>query len=386
MSSLPKGQAHPSSVKIALVLASLGYGGAERVACILANEWHRRSLSVAIITFFEGVPAYELDRGIERIVLGSDFAGATNRISRNLVLAGALRHALVSLAPNVVVSFVDTTNVITLLASLRLNIPVIVAERNNTERYTIPAPWRLLRWLCYRFAAGLVVQSQRGLAGVPRPYFGSCRVIPNPVLPATRQLCSSREPPKGPRVMAMGRLVEQKGFDMLLRAFARTGPRHSHWSLVIFGEGPERDRLQAMVRDLTLEHRVFLPGITPDPMSELSASDLFVLSSRFEGFPNALCEAMSCGVPVVSFDCPFGPREIINDGVDGVLVPENDVSGLAEAMDRLMGDKSLREKLGDAGRAVANRLSAASVAARWSDYLLELVNRGRNESDGIVCD
>lgn len=177
--------------------------------------------------------------------------------------------------------------------------------------------------------------------------------------------------PAGRRVVAVGRLVAQKGFDLLLQAFARLQGRYPDWSLVIVGEGPLRAELEGLVERLGLSGRVFLPGLVQAVPALLKRCDLFVLASRYEGFPNALGEAMAAGLPVIAADCPTGPRELVRHGVDGLLVPPEDPATLAEAMDRLMGDGEERRRL--AGRAVevTARFSEEKVLALWDQVLAE---------------
>ena len=164
--------------------------------------------------------------------------------------------------------------------------------------------------------------------------------------------------------MAMGRLVQQKGFDRLIAAFSMVAANHPDWSLTIWGEGGDRQTLEALRDRLDLQGRVALPGWTPDPFAEMREAGLFVLSSRYEGFPNVLCEAMACGVPVLSFDCP-GPRHVVRDGIDGILVPPDDVNKLAEAMDRLMADQAERERLAANGFEVTKRFGKDKIMERW---------------------
>ena len=168
--------------------------------------------------------------------------------------------------------------------------------------------------------------------------------------------------------MAMGRLAPEKGFDRLIAAFSMVAANHPGWSLTIWGEGNDRQELERLRDRLELQERVALPGWTPDPFTEMREAGLFVMSSRYEGFPNVLCEAMACGVPVLSFDCP-GPRHIVRDGIDGILVPSGDVNKLAEAMDRLMADQAERERLAANGLEVTKRFGKDKVMGMWERLL-----------------
>jgi glycosyltransferase involved in cell wall biosynthesis len=204
------------------------------------------------------------------------------------------------------------------------------------------------------------------------------RVIPNPVLAFKEG--TARLPLKnaeGRTMVAMGRLVEQKGFDLLLDAFGQLSARYPGWSLVIMGEGPLRGELEARARALHLEHQVQFTGEVPEPFPVLRAADLFVLSSRFEGFPNALCEAMACGVAVVSFNCPSGPAEIIRHGVDGILVPPGDVSALVAVLDDLMKDQHERDRLASRAPEVVERFSCDKVLLLWEQLFEEVNSSGR---------
>jgi GalNAc-alpha-(1->4)-GalNAc-alpha-(1->3)-diNAcBac-PP-undecaprenol alpha-1,4-N-acetyl-D-galactosaminyltransferase len=164
-------------------------------------------------------------------------------------------------------------------------------------------------------------------------------------------------------------LSHQKGFDLLIEAFARLTPKYPGWELRIIGEGTDRAALERLATERGVALRVRFCGWLNDPQPVLAGSELFVLSSRWEGFPNALLEAMACGVPAVSFDCDSGPSEIIRDRVDGLLVPPDDVSALASALDHLMDDAALRREMGDRAREVVTRFSCARFFAQWDNVV-----------------
>jgi glycosyltransferase involved in cell wall biosynthesis len=174
------------------------------------------------------------------------------------------------------------------------------------------------------------------------------------------------------RVVAAGRLVRRKGFGRLLRAWAQVAHEHSGWELWIFGAGPERRRLQALARKLGVDGSVRLAGQTSRMPEELARSSLFAMSSRREGFPMVLLEAMGVGLPVVAFDCPTGPRDIVTDGVDGYVVPNGDVAAFAAGLAELMDDADKRRRFGAAAVRKAGAFENAAIAARWETLLGEL--------------
>lgn len=393
--------------RLAIVIHSLDGGGAEWTAARMASHWAEAGHSVTLITLDSaGADRYCLSAKVERRAL--DVMGLSSNplaaIRNNFRRIRALHRAIADVKPDHVISLTDKTNVLTLAACRKLAVPVIVAERIDPRYHSIGRVWSYLRERFYPQAAAVVVQTE-GIREAVRPLAPSrpVYVIPNVVeKPGPKKGTSliSQEGPEGVsqksvmspfsgtfwvperrRVLGMGRLAGQKGFDLLIRAFAQTADRRPKWDLVIMGEGPERSALEQLVEQLGLVDRVFLPGWIENPDEALESADLFVLSSRYEGFPNALLEAMAAGLPVISFDCPSGPYEIIRDGYDGLLVRNGSVEWLAAAMDRLMRDETARRLLGEKGPEVLWRFSPERYYACW-----EAVLDMRPEDDPIFAD
>ena len=179
-------------------------------------------------------------------------------------------------------------------------------------------------------------------------------------------------PKKQRLLLAVGRLAEQKGFDLLIESFVPIAAKHPDWILVILGEGPKRLMLEALITSLELNHRVKLPGRAGNIRDWYHRADFYVMSSLFEGFPNTLVEAMAHGCPAVSFDCGTGPRAIIRHKIDGLLVPIGDTPALTEALDQLIGDIDLRIRYGARAADARERFSLDRILTLW-DHLFEEV-------------
>jgi glycosyltransferase involved in cell wall biosynthesis len=372
-------------MRLTLVIASLGRGGAERTASVLASAWAERGFNVTIITLErDDVPAYPLHPAIvlRQLKLRDGKAKhVLHRLVRNLRLVRALRNAIRDSEPHAVISFMDISNILALLAAGGLDTRVIVTEHVHPAYHYIGWHWQMLRRLVYRRADALVCVSRPLLDWFQSKIRARGFVVPNPVDPGPLLMPAGESHngyETGHLIVGMGRLVEQKGFDLLLEAFSRVAARHSSWSLKILGDGPLRDQLEAQAQRLNLTIRVEFTGALADPFCVLRAADLFVFPSRFEGFGNALCEAMACGVPAISFDCPSGPSEIVRNGVDGLLVPAEDVTALAAAMDHLMSDPHKRARLAARAPEVTERFGLTRVLSLWDQVFTDLLRRVSN--------
>ncbi len=361
---------------IVLLTACFGVGGAEKVLSQMANNWaacgHKVSaVSIAstngayFFPFHDAVEVVELD-------LATEDEGLLKGITNNCRRLRELRTTFIRMQPDIVISFLSNSNVLAIVSLLFTPIPVIVTERSDPTSRQLGRAWNTLRKLTYPHADAVVCLGSRPLA-----YFsGRVRghIIPNSVCPPVELAnIDIGNPEVGTRrtVVGLGRLVKEKCFENLIAAFSQLCAKHPDWDLVIWGEGTERVVLEKACRELLPNNRVSLPGATHVPVHHLAEADLFVLSSRVEGFPNVLTEAMSIGLPVVATDVG-AVNEIVRHGIDGLVVPPLDVTALANAMDHMMGSQEERSRLGGRARDVVERFSESKIAAMW-ESLIEAV-------------
>lgn len=181
-----------------------------------------------------------------------------------------------------------------------------------------------------------------------------------------------KSPLKDKTIIAAGRLAEQKGFDLLIRSFSKVVEKHPDWKLKIYGIGSEKNNLLDIILKEGLYNNVFLMGATNNIQKELAKSSIYVLSSRFEGFGMVIVEAMQCGVPVVSFDCPKGPSEIIKSGVDGILVENGNIDKLAKSINYLIENPNIRLEMGEQAFLNVDRYSTRNIGEKWEDLFTDI--------------
>lgn len=369
-------------MKILIFTNSLAGGGTERVAATLANYWAQGNWDVTVLTLNPACEDfYSLDPLVRRISLdlAGDSGGVLNGFVQNVRRVVALRRCIRQLRPGIALSMMSTPNVLLAFASLGMStMCAIGSEHCYPPHAPLGKIWNSLRRKMYGRLSAVVALTQVGAEWM-KTHVPAARiaVIPNAAvwpLPdnepriAPDSLCR----PERKILLAVGRLNSVKNFDVLIRAFAQLAGKYPAWDLVILGEGPERRRLESTIRDTLMEERVLVPGIAGNVGKWYQRADLFVMTSRSEGFPNALAEALAHGLPAVSFDCDTGPRDIIRDGVDGLLVPPDDAAALIDALDRAMGDAALRRRLAARAHDARARFAIQKIAGMWEALFKEL--------------
>jgi glycosyltransferase involved in cell wall biosynthesis len=362
-------------MKITLVTPSLFCGGAERVVVSLAEGFSLKGHQVTVISFAnKDTDFYQLPQGVARIALGimGESKNPLDAILNNFSRLSIIRRAVVATQPDVVISHLTSTNVLTTLALIGTKYPVLVTEHCDPNLMSYGKFWETLRCIVYPLADKLVSVSQ----GVEN-YFtwlpkAKKVVVYNPFLVTKSgdepQLPSGVNPDRK-WIISMGRLTHQKGFDLLLTAFATLAPQYPDWQLIILGEGELRSELEKQIEELNLAGAVVLPGRVNPPFPLIKRAEFFVMSSRFEGFPMAHGEAMLCGVPVIATDCPSGPSELIRHNIDGILIPNQDVEALKAAMEKLMSDPAERKRLAAAAPEVGTRFGLEKIVQDWENVI-----------------
>lgn len=372
------------ALRVLLFIHSLHGGGAERVAADLSAHWAQMGREVMVVTQASADgDVYALHPNVRREVLHTAGEGGGLRgIWSNVQRVRALRRVIKAFRPDIVLGMMTTASVLSVLASSGLGCRVIATEHTHPPSQTLSGLWLRLRRLTYP-RAERVVALTRGTADWIEQHVPGSRlaVIPNPVhwpLPRAEPLLTPVSGDGRKRLLAVGRLHADKGFDLLIQAFATLAPSHPDWDLVILGEGDERAALEAQVGKAGLASRISMPGRAGNVGDWYDSADLYVLTSRFEGLSNTLLESMASGLAAVSFDCDTGPREIVREGIDGVLVrPNGDVPALCKALADVMGNDAARQRMAQAATDVRDRFSATRVLQQWQELFDGVRGSGR---------
>ncbi|PKP88633.1 MAG: glycosyltransferase family 4 protein [Alphaproteobacteria bacterium HGW-Alphaproteobacteria-17] len=361
-------------MKILFLISSMGGGGAERVAALLANSWTRRGDDVTLMTTFSerGECVYRLDEGVQLEFLSDHCEANTGRVQRLRTMRRFIRRS----RPDVIVSFLTNVNVAALLAGMGLGIPVIASERTYPplETPSLPLFYRVMRRLTYPTATALVAQTVQ-TADWMRQLAPKVRIatIPNPIIVPLPVSEPSVEPadvagPDDRIILWAGRLDGPKRPEIIVEAFARLAPEMPDWKLALTGSGPRFDEMKQLVAALRLEDRILLPGFVGNLGSWYERADIYVMTTSFEGFPNSMLEALAHGRASIAFDVLTGLRELSDSGRRLRLLPDQDhVNALTEALRGLMSSRVSRDRLTAAARDVTEVYSERAICAMWDD-------------------
>ncbi|SAK80479.1 group 1 family glycosyl transferase [Caballeronia hypogeia] len=366
-------------MNIVIFIYSMQCGGAQRVTANLANEWASRAIDVTIVT--EVSPEqdfYPLEGSIKRLHMpiaarGGGLLGALGGLTANFARVREYRRILKQVKPDIALGMMTAASVLSILAGRGLPCKVVATE--HTHPPILPSKlWSTLRRWVFPSADRIVVLTEESKVWLREHCDCSAvSVIPPPFalpIPRTEPMIMPETvmAPERRMLLAVGRLHEAKGFDYLVDAFAEIAPGLPQWDLVIVGEGDQRALLEKKVAQHGLQGRVKLPGHAGNVRDWYQRADLYVLSSRFEGFSMTLVEAMSAGVAAVSYDCDCGPRDIIRHGENGLLVrPVGDPHALAQALGRLMENDAERAAIAARATGVTQTFAFDKTVAMWSD-------------------
>lgn len=351
---------------------SLAKGGAERVAVNLANYFHESGFESVLVTSRVFEDEYPQPEGVRRIVAEEEQGEIKNRAAYFWKRFRGIRAVWKKERPDLIVSFIGKVNFMALMTTFGMRIPVVVSVRSDPHKEYPSKLMRLLSKTLYLRAKGVIVQTPDAKQYFPGYMQKKVTILPNSLNP--RFMRPRFEGKRRNEIVSVGRLDPNKNQQMLIHAFANIADDFPDMQLVLYGDGlPEnstRGALEELSRVLGLQSRIRFMGRRNDVEQQIYESRIYVLTSNIEGMPNALLEAMSLGLACISTDCPCGgPRTVIRDGENGLLVPVGDIAALEQALRRILSDPGLEERLGVNASAIQKDLAPERVNQMWMDYI-----------------
>lgn len=376
-------------MKILFATTCLNYSGAPKMMAWVANQMAERGHEVHLVTFFSEEQARLLHQNVTMCSL--KITQSKSRFIRNttgmLKTISRLHKTVLELKPDIVVSFLDSVGYVYLpIGRFFTKSKMVASER--VDPYSYHGKTAIARFMLMQFAHGTVFQTAgaRQFFEQKKRIYDHSTVIPNPVVLSESVLAMQKHIPsfsnRDKRIVTVGRLsLRQKRQDVLLDAFKIFHEKNPEYTLVIYGDGPDREKIQSMIDARGLANYVILAGRTDRVEEEIFHAAVFVLTSDYEGIPNALIEAMSIGVPSVSTDCsPGGARLLIEDGKNGFLVPCEDRNAIAERLSCLVRDPDTAELFSKNSPGITDAFAEQVIVEKWETYLQKIVNGGRKNN------
>lgn len=358
--------------RIVFVISSLGSGGAERVVSILSSEFANRGNEVHILMTANNNCSYELSEKVHLHALECERSVGKSGIYRYFERLKRIRTTILKIVPDVVITFMSTTSIDVCTAMMGTKIPVIACERNDPVLDPASRLKQIQRRIVYRMAKGFVFQTKDAQKYFSAQIQERSTIIFNPLK------TNLPEPYVGSRkkkIVSVGRLNKQKNYPLLFAAFESFSRSYPEYTLEIFGEGELQGRLEADIQQRGLKEKVVFHGFCKDVHSQIVDAAFFVMASDFEGMPNALIEAMAMGLPCISTDCPCGgPRTLIHNMENGVLVPIKEKDALIEAMCYLAESCERAESLGRNALRIRQEVEQEAIVEKWLSYIEKIYN------------
>ena len=354
-------------------------GGAERVAGSLCNYWAKRNIEVILIPTYSkrGNCFYKLDPRIKLVFLADKLKTKKSNYFIKLKRIFLMRSFIKEYKPDVIVSFLTDVNIGAILSNIGSRKPLIISERIHPSLMPLPKYIKLLRFLLYRKADGIVVQTERTQDWFKKNRICSqIKIIPNPIVEFEdeEEFNEQLEQIGKPFILAIGRLNHAKGFDILIKSYAKLAKKKNIPNLVIVGEGEEEENLKKITLECDLSKKIFIMKNHKNIKNFYDNACLFVLSSRLEGFPNVLIEAIANQVPVVAFDCPTGPREILSQYNAGLLIPsDSGIDGLEGAISDVLF--KLKYDLLNSSLSIKNAYNIEKIGQKWLNFFDSFIEK-----------
>ena len=356
--------------KILFYINTLERGGAERVLCNLANQFLEDNYAIAFVTSYRTQNEYNLNKQIKRYNLEeSDLSG--NVIFRNLKRILKLKKIINQTNPDLIISFLPESIFRVVIATMLKKIPIVISVRNDPEKEYYNVVFKCLAKLLYLKVSWIVFQTEEAQKWFAPKIQKKSSIILNQVDEKFFNILRKKEE----YYCAVGRLVKQKNYTMMVKAFSRFVQQYPDEKLYIYGEGILHNELKKLIIQLGMERNIVLQGITDDVPMILANAKALILTSDYEGMPNVLLEAMAVGLPVIATDCPCGgPRMIIENGKTGFLVPVKDVDALTFRLQQLQDNSELRQLIGINAKKSADKYRPGVVFEQWEALVQEILD------------
>ena len=350
--------------KILFVNSTLTSGGSEKVMVMLANELSKTNEVYMILVKESKNETYKLNDSIK---CNKFTYKHKNKILKLLERIKKIRQNIKKNNYDCIISFMYDINRSVLLSTLGLKVPVIISERNNPAARKNNFILKIIDNILYKKSKKIVLQTNQVKKFFSTKLKSKIVVIPNPI---SNQIENAYKGKRKNKIVAVGRLVEQKNFEMLIEAFSEISKQYNKYNLIIYGEGYLRKKLENLIEQLNIADKVMLPGYVENVNSLMNDAKMYISSSNYEGISNSMLEALSMGIPTICTDCPVGGAAmVIKDHENGILIPVGDLNGLILAMKELIADKELAEKLSANSVLIKKQLNISNIAKKWEKII-----------------